>query len=552
MPRHFGFETAETAGGFEVDRARRTIFGLAVPFGPVAKKNGRRFRFGRDSLVIGEPLSRTKLLIQHDRSQAVGKAIEATIAPEGLWVKFSIARGPEGDKALSMAEDGVWDGLSVGLGTDGRYDERDGVLHPVGVSLAEISLTPSPAFDDARVSAVAATSDPEGNTAMPPTEVEAPAETVEIPAPAFDATGITEAIAAGFAALGTPAGGREVVPAGRPAASVAEPLPYRFDGSSEGQCFSRDVISALSRNDGEAAQRVEEFLGEVFNVTVANAATLNPNINRPDLYVDQREFEYPIFSAINKGTLTENTPFVLPKFGTSSGLVADHVEATEPASGALTTTAQTITPSPLSGKAVVNREVWDQGGNPQLDTILWRQIVRAWYEGLESFVVAQLEANAASITDILVTTAAADAALEASLTSQLATLQYVRGGNRFRDFFVQVDLFKALVAAKDTNGRKLFPYLAPQNATGTMAAFFAAVDVGGLAARPAWALAASGSVTANSWLFDRGDISAFASAPRKLTMDNIKVATVEVGVWGYKAFAITDFTGIRQITYDPI
>jgi hypothetical protein len=381
--------------------------------------------------------------------------------------------------------------------------------------------------------------------------------------PTFDAAAFTAsieaAIASGFsaqAAAAAAAPGPERVPilAGT-GAVVNEPLPYRFDGGPSTFCFSKDLIASLKHNDAEAAQRMEGFweqVGPMFNIATADVAQINPNVNRPDLYVDQREFDYPMFSAINSGTLQDNTPFVVPKFATSSGLVADHVAGVEPTTGAFTTGAQTITPTPLSGKAVINREVWDQGGNPMLDTILWRQIVRAYYEGLEAFIQAQLVANAASIVDITVTTAAVDAALDASLTSQLAVLQYVRGGNHFRDFFLQIDLFKALIAAKDTAGRKLYPYLSPQNATGTVAAFFGAIDIGGLAGRPAWATAATSVNPGSSWLLDRGDVHCWATAPRKITMDAIKVATVEVGVWGYKAFAITDITGIREVIYDPV
>ena len=70
-------------------------------------------------------------------------------------------------------------------------------------------------------------------------------------------------------------------------------------------------------------------------------------------------------------------------------------------------------------------------------------------------------------------------------------------------------------------------------------------------ARPAWALAPTGVVAASSWLFDREVVHGWASAPQKLTMDAIKVATVEIGVWGYKAFACTDTSFAREVIYDP-
>jgi hypothetical protein len=114
-------------------------------------------------------------------------------------------------------------------------------------------------------------------------------------------------------------------------------------------------------------------------------------------------------------------------------------------------------------------------------------------------MVRGLEASAVTLLDgltptgITLTAGGQDDVLEGDLTSNLAALQYIRGGSRFREFFVQIDLYKALVAATDDNGRKIFPILNPQNASGTTDPFFADVMVGGLRARPAWGLAATGS-----------------------------------------------------------
>lgn len=563
-PACVGFPTAQGLG-FSVDMESRTIFGLVVPYGATSSLNrGIKYRFGRGSLTLPTDQTRVKLLVQHRRDDAVGHAVEFVDSPEGMWARFKVARGAEGDKALQMAQDKVWDGLSVGLRTESTFDYSTTPATAINAIVAEVSLTPDPSFTDSRVHAVTASNhDREDHPAMT-------TETITPPAPApvtppadvsretgaervtFSAADLTASIIDAFGQL--PPAQRPVI-AGNPHGvqlEVSEPAPYRFDGLRGEHVFSTDLIASLKHGDSEAAARIDKFMqhaGPQFNVTVANAATINPNINRPDLYVDQREYEYPIWNAINKGGLTDNTPFVLPKFSSSSGLVADHTEGTEPTGGAFATTSQTITPTPLSGKVVLNREVWDQGGNPQLDTLLWRQITRAYYEGLEAASVTFI--NALAPTTITVTTAAADAALEASLTSQLVPLQYIRGGNRFRDFMVQVDLMKALVAAKDTAGRKLFPVIGPQNATGTTSAFFSSVNIGGLIGRPAWALAASGVVAANSFLFDRGDISGWASAPRKITMDSIAVATVSIGVWGYKALACTDLTGLRFVSYDP-
>jgi phage head maturation protease len=363
---------------------------------------------------------------------------------------------------------------------------------------------------------------------------------------------------------------RPVVNPGRPVAMTAttEEAPYRFDRHGNlhrGKFdFSTDVIQGLVHGDHQGLKRAETFMADYFKrveqsrmgsvsaqfVSQADAATLNPNVQRPDLYVDQKDFEYPIWNAINKGTIDDATPFVLPKFSSSSGLVGAHTENVEPTAGTFVATSQTITPTPVSGKVLIGREAWDQGGNPQLSALIWNQMVRGWYEALEASAVTMLEALAP--TTLTITTAAADSVLEASLTNQLAPLQFVRGGFRMRDFFIQVDLYKALVAAKDGNGRKLFPVLGATNATGTTAEFFSALMVAGLVGRPAWALAATSANSANSFLFDRADVSGWATPPQRLTFENISIAQIHLGIWGYKALANTDLTGVRKVAYDPV
>jgi HK97 family phage prohead protease len=629
---------------FTVDSRRRTIEGLALPYGVVGSKYGMKFRFLKGSLKWTS-VNRVKMLRDHDPGQAIGVA--ASLAdqanPPGLRVKLKVARGSDGDSALSLAEDGVLDGLSVGvefdLSADTETDPNDPEVMLVRrADLREVSLTAMPLYDDARVDKVtaskvdAARNDNGGNTVeecatcgqrhapgatCPPQNDGTnsnngsngnggPAQGLALSTDQLTALltrpGALQALAGvqqqtqqpaqprpdgglnlsaeqvdhlirtgGLAVLlglpqpqtgqGQPEPRQVVNPTHGPGpVKVSEPEPYRFDRkgnlTSAKFDFSTDVFNGF-KGDAEALDRATRFMRTQFDkmmrvegITGADVATLNPSEQRPDLYVDQKEFEYPIWSAIDKGAIDDATPFILPKFNSSSGLVGAHVENTEPTPGAFTATSQTITPSAVSGKVEIPRETWDQGGNPQLSGLIWRQMIRAWFEALEAAAVTLLEA--AAPTTITITTAAADAALEASLTSQLAPLQFVRGGFRMRDAFTQVDLYKALVAAKDTNGRKLFPILGAQNATGTTSDLFAAVLVGGLAFKPAWALAATSINSSNSYLFDRADVSGWATPPMRLTFDNIAVAKVHVGIWGYKALAITDITGVRRLAYDPV
>lgn len=636
---------------FKVDRERRIIEGIAMPYGQVIEKMGFKFRFLPGSIVWPARIRNVKLLEDHETTQAIGYALGLNNVGDELRTRWKLGRSPRAMAALMDADDGVKDGLSVGVDFDFERDvfmDDEGVANIRHALLRETSLTAVPAFDDARVTKVAASQDrrdtvdqcatcgarhapdaacqtaPQTNTNpspapgnTPPVQVTANqqaaamaltneqlATLVQMPGvlqalatpqtPAQPATppGALTLSAEQVQALVASGGIRTLfgLPAGEPVRGAAidapaavnptahpapgqretaktnarEPIPYRFD--REGNLtagvqydFSRDIIAG-SNGDGEALARATKFVQAMrhqftygparaqFDVDTTDVAGLNPNRNRPDMYVDQKDFTYPIWDAISKGTLSDQTPFVLPKFNTASGLVADHVQGVEPTPGAFTATSQTITPSALSGKVEITREAWDQGGNPQLSGIIWRQMVKSWFEGLEAAAVAMLDAL--SPTQITLTTAAINDDLVREIENAFASLQFIRGGFRFRDLFLQVDLYKALVDAVDADGRKLLPRIGPVNANGTVSDFFADLDIGGLRGRPAWALAASGTVAASSYLFDRNDVHGWATAPQRLEFQ-YRVAYVDVAIWGYKALANTDLTGVREIVYDP-
>jgi hypothetical protein len=557
-----------------------------------------QFRFAPGSLEWSDT-TRVKLNRDHDISQSFGYAKELKSGRAGLGVVLKVSRGPLGDEMLQLAEDGVYDGLSAGTEFDMSADAVPDPRNKGGVlvrraTLRHVALTAEPAFDDARVTQVNASRGEGTNmpcvhcgqvhaegvacsvvqpTATPPAPASPPAVPNAPPGQLQFSADQLQAILANpngpalLAGLFSPAAPaapeqREIVNPTRLPTVVTEPEPYRFNNRGyltrgTQYDFSTDVITGIRDGDGEALARAQGFLQRHFDADrldfdtkMADVATLNPNRQRPDLYVDQREFAYPIWDSIVKGTIPDNTPFVLPKFSASSGLVAAHVEGVEPALGVFQSTSQTVTPGPVSGKVSISREAWDQGGNPQMSGLIWKQMTRAWYEALEARAVTLLEA--AAPTTITITTAAADAALDASLTSQLVPLQFVRGGFRMRTSATQVDLYKALAAAKDTAGRKLYPTIGAQNATGESDPMWAAINVGGIAFRPAWALAATGVVSANSYLYDKEDVSGWATAPNRLTFDSVEVRYVHLGIWGYAVAAITDLTGVRRLAYDPV
>lgn len=539
----YALDPAPAGTVFGVDLESRTIRGRAVPYGVEGVKNGRRFQFSRGTVRPREGM-RVKLWGLHDQTQAFGVVTEWTDSDEGLDVAFKVARGAEGDRALSMADDGVWDGLSIGPSEGAKYRIEDGIYHAVDIPIHEISLTPAPVFTGARVSSVAF-----DTTHQESSMTDTATETVEAPGVDFSAltTGLTEAIVqgltSGFASLdlAAPQGERETVSAGG-RVEVTEALPYRFDGMAGAHSFSADLRSMAS-GDTEAKQRLDTFMDEAFAVTPGNVTALNPTINRPELYVPNLEFTRPLWGLVSTGVVEDVTPFTIPKFSSAAGLVGPHTSGVEPTPGSFTATNQTITPAPVSGKVEILREVWDQGGNPKADAIIWREMVNGYYEAIEAKIAAML--NALALTEINLASAT-NAALVTAVQNIFVDLQFVRGGNRYSALALDGMLFKALVAAQDTSGRNLLPVLAPANADGTVGADFSVLAIGSQKGVAAWPLGATNA--SNSYLFVPGSVWAWASAPKRFTFE-YQVKSVDMAVWGYTASAVLRDTDVKRIDY---
>lgn len=158
------FTGDDVAATFRVNTERRTVSGLAVPWGKVARSGFAKWKFLPDSLHWSSD-TRVKMNLDHDHKQTVGRGVRLQSTSLGLDSTFKVARGAEGDRALAYAEDGVYDGFSIEVTFDGPddgwtqdpHDESVNLVH--SASLRAVALTAMPAFDDARLTSVNASRD---------------------------------------------------------------------------------------------------------------------------------------------------------------------------------------------------------------------------------------------------------------------------------------------------------------------------------------------------------------------------------------------------------
>lgn len=569
----FGFSaddgtSFEFAVSFAVDVETRTIRGIAVPYGPnaIGVKFGKRFRFVPGS-VHCDDLAAIKLCRDHDLSQRLGQIFEATETPLGLEIAARVSPGPDGDRALALAADGELTGLSVYVVfsvDDLTHDPlNDGVwlIHRATLT-NEISMVKVPAFNDARLTSLAASAEP--TRGAPPMEcsvcgqVHAPGAVACTPTtttPVVDAPVVDTPPAAATVDAAFAAGPEFVNPAPRatPAVVTRDALPYAFNADTLAfgrgdHDFSTDIVRWHRFRDSDAQDRCQRFVEAQFTVESSNVAGLNPSTQRPDLYVDQIDYPTPLWDAIAAGIITDSTPFILPKFSSSSGMVAAHTPGSEPSSGEFAVTTQTITPVGFSGKVELWREIIDAGGNPQSSGLIWKQMLRSFYEYREAAVATFLNTLTAA-ADVAIT--AAGAALAAEWSDAVANENFTRGGNMLDTFVVAKGLYKQFSSLTAADGRKVYPMINPMNANGTAAKRYKTMDVDGVTAYPAYALSQTESSPQNSWWFNKAYVHGWFSPPRRIDLE-YELKSVYIGIWGYTALANTDIGQVRQVIYDDV
>jgi HK97 family phage prohead protease/HK97 family phage major capsid protein len=415
------FDAPESDAEFRVNTESRTISGLAVPWGEVARSGYEKYKFAPNSLHWTD-VKRVKLCRDHDKHHPFGHATQLENKPHGLEATFKVARGDDGDRMLALAADGVLDGLSVGVGFDDdslRPDPDDPSVNLVlSALLQEGSLTAFPSYDGARVRGVTASRTTEGSN-MPDTAMVEKAGGAD--GATFDlagelkgitaafaethkqateglATSIGESVAAGIKTAlesipngAAAVGGPEAVRAARFTITREAPV-YLMNGA--GFSLVRDAWYAANARDQDALERLRKHRAQTEDMaklvvasggaqfgngagpngaqfataTRATDPEIIPPGYRPDLYQAQLAQARPLVAATSQSSIANATPFTLPVFTSAVGATATHVEGVQPSDGTLNFGTVTVTPGGISGLLKLTRELVD-ASNPAIDAI---------------------------------------------------------------------------------------------------------------------------------------------------------------------------------------
>lgn len=558
-----GFETAN----FAVDAETRTITGLLLPFGVVSRPardtTGKvaRYQFSEDTVDVGD-LEEDPVILNfgHDTESLdyqVGVARELTKKSDGIYAKFRIASTPAGDTVLALAHPDVRILRSFSAEVAGEYEDKDGVRHSKATTVVGGAVVRKPAFVGANITSVAAAAAQEDrNPAMTEPEKDTAALLAEVQA-------LSEKVAE-LQNIKIPVGpGAQV--------EVKEEPIYRFAGveaAPSGFDFATDLLSAAN-GDQVAFKRIQEFSAENLTsetphfVTTGNIDELNQPAYRPDMFIGQAPTpQSPLYDTFHKGTLSNVTPFFWTKLDRANTTVAvhDHTEGVEPnPDNFVTATGTTVTPTAVSGKVHITREVADQGGNPQVSGLIWSEFERSFKIALETKTGQLLAAAAGAVASLTAAIAAGASGVAAgrAIEAGLIDLQFLPDGSRYTKAFGHYDLYKALSMAVipkfsgDIIGEKLYPIINPQNRDGIAGSKYSFIDLAGYRMEPCPSLGATSVNASNSFVADPNAVHVWNSGLTKLEKLQERVEGWDLGVFAYFAGVVYDPTGLRKISYDP-
>jgi len=575
------FDVAGDDINFAVNLDKRTIAGLLVPWGHIAKDGGgiAKWRFQQGSLHWPEP-SRVKLNLYHDRNRPVAFASHLQDITTGLYGKFKVARGEEGDRALSLAEDRILDGFSI----EPRFDEGGWDYDPADRSvrnvtrarLVMVGLVPVPAFDGAYVESIAAQHEEgvkmgqneqeevkmEGEEvttfekAMSDVAAKVAESQIKFNESLSQSIGesISEGMKVALENIGDPQRGS--VKAARYTITREEPV-YRFNGSGDSLC--RDAWNAATAHDEDAIGRLRKYRKQTEEVatlfqqsgslsfapqTTTSASQIIPPGYRPELYVPQLQQERPIVSSASQGVIANAAPFTVPVFGSSTSVSADHVEGTNPSDGSVAFATKTVTPQAISGRLVLTRELVDSS-NPAIDQIALATMRESYNRQTEVKAYTLLNgANGAGGTitagfvpsgSQAVTTAKGtdNQTLVKAIRVALAAYPFARFASPTAAL-MGAAATQLLAGAVDTTQRPLFPYIGVTNSVGTGNSVTQGWQVDSLIFQGAWANTGVAAGDSQIMIIKASDFWVWESPLLSFRFEEKQgPANIELNIFGY-------------------
>ena len=436
----------------------RSISGVAVTYDETATVlDGTKVRFLQGSLpVTGRD---PKLYMQHDANQIVGKVVERVDTPQGMMFTAKISQTRLGNEALTLANDGVIDAVSVGVTpTKFSYDEA-GVMIVEAANWSELSLVSEGAFSGAVITEVAAS---------------APDETIHETEPAVELQSEQDTTKDT-----TPMSETQETPAVEAAATVeklwAQPA-RKFNLPTPGEYFAAMHIGGTTFEN--VARATNEFVKSKQSALQAAAGDIITT-DTPGLLpvpvlgpvFQDLNFIRPVVNAVGARAMPNNgasKTFVRPTITTHTSVAAQSSELAAASATTMVIASNTVTKTTLAGQVTLSIQDVDFTDPASLNIIL-NDLVGEYMLASDN-VAADAITSGATASGATWTVASTD---PSSLFNALYTAAYniLTATNFLPDHcFVDPNVWLYLGKQLDADKRPVFPYVGAAGLQGMNAA----------------------------------------------------------------------------------
>jgi HK97 family phage prohead protease len=417
----------------------RQITGLAVPWNVKATlSGGESVVFLEGSLPEDGPMP--KLLEYHDETRVIGRVTERVSTAEGMMFVAKLSATRAADDALALLADGALDSVSVGAVPTKFKRLADGTLEVSEARFLELSVVTTPAYTEAQIFSVAASS--------PEEEATDEEEVIPNPTPTSEEDEMSESTTV------------EAAVATQPIYATAVKRDAKLPTAVE-------YLSAAIAG-GTAWERMHEALRAAAPDVVTSdtpgvlpTPILGPVYNN---FVGRR----PVVDAVGAKSMPGGGKvFIRPEVTTNTTIGASLAEMTNQ-SGTFVVSSNQVTKQIFGGYVNISEADLDWT-DPAILSILLDDMGRIYANATDNYAADTLRAGASVTRNFVAADLVDPKSWSEWVAGSAATILSSSNGNLPTHIFVSPDIWGNLLGLSDTADRPLFPQVGPMNAYGNLA-----------------------------------------------------------------------------------
>ena len=422
----------------------RSITGLALPWDVATTDSlGTKVLFEKGSLP--ETGRAPKLVEGHDLSKVVGLVMERVSTDQGMMFTAKIAGTRAGDDAMELLKMGALDAVSVGVQPTKYKFDSEGVMRVSEAVWHELSLVAVPAFDDARITSVAA--------AAPEEEPSEEEPQPEYPEPEEDST-MTESTPVEIAAS---------APASIPTQAIFAEARREFKLPSAGEYIAKFLVGGA-----EFAEFNARIRAAAPNVETTDTPGILPEPIVGPVYNNFRGLR-PVIDAIGaKAMPGGGKVFRRPSVTTHTTIGASNGENTALDQGTFVVSDNQVTKGVYGGYVRLSEEDMDWT-DPNVLALLLDDMARVYANETDNAASDNLITGITNSNNFTAANIADPVDWVTWMYTAASDILSASNGWLPTHLFVAPNRWASMGQPTDTSDRPLFPQIGPMNAFGNMA-----------------------------------------------------------------------------------